>query len=255
MKKLVIISMLMVCIQFISAQKNDTIYYDMNWKGVSTKALATYKRIVYKSNDSQNMNSVKDFYITGELQSEGLIPVNIDKTDDKKSKFKGHQVTYYKSGKKKFEQYSNDSCQIEGVATFYYENGNTKEVDVYQNGEGQEATGFNESGVKLNTLKGTFKDGKLDDGVQTEYYENGIKKFEGPIKNGQYEGECIRYSENGLRQVKGNNKNSKWDGTCYQFNADGSYYIVEYVDGKSKDNCILVGVNGKRTKMKLNTKQ
>lgn len=125
---------------------------------------------------------------------------------------------------------------------------------VYQKGECQGATTYNENGLKLQTLKGIFKNGKFDDGVQTEYYENGIKKAEAIVKNGQSEGECTHYFENGLRQVKGTIKNGKWDGTYYQFNTDGSYCVLEYSDGKPNDNYYLVGINGKRTKMKYNTK-
>jgi antitoxin component YwqK of YwqJK toxin-antitoxin module len=204
MKKLFFISILTVSIQVAVAQKMDTIYYDANWKGVPVKTLASFMRIAHLSADSQ-LGTVKDFYITGELQTEGLIPVYIDKNDDKKSKFKGHVVSYYKSGKKQSEGFRNDSCQLEGVLT--------------------------------------------------EYYENGFKKVEEIFKNGQQDGEQTNYYDNGLRRSKGVVKNNKWVGTFYQFNVDGSYAILEYSDGKPKDNYILVGVNGKRTKMKFNTKQ
>jgi antitoxin component YwqK of YwqJK toxin-antitoxin module len=253
MKKLFIISILMVSMQVAVAQKIDTIYYDANWKGVPVKTLASFMRIAYLSGDSQ-FGTAKDFYITGELQTEGLIPVYIDKNDDLKSKFKGHTVSYYKSGKKQSEDFRNDSCQLEGESTYYYENGNIKAVNIFQGGKIQEATGFNEHGVKLSMNKGIFKNGKIDDGVHTEYYENGIKKSETTVKNGQSEGECTHYFENGLRRIKGTTKNGKWNGTYYQFNVDGSYCILEYSDGKPKDNYYLVHVNGTRTKMKFNTK-
>jgi len=213
-----------------NAQKIDTIYYDANWKGVPVKTLASFIRIAYLPGDSQ-FGTAKDFYITGELQTEGLIPVYIDKNDDLKSKFKGHTVSYYKSGKKQSEDFRNDSCQLEGEFTYYYENGNIKLVEICQKDVCQESTHYNENGVKLNTLKGTFKNGKFDNGVQTEYYENGLRRIKGTVKNG------------------------KWDGTYYQFNVDGSYAILEYSDGKPNDHYIFVGVNGKRTKMKYNTQQ
>lgn len=278
MKNLFIISILMVSMQTAVAQKIDTIYYDANWKGVPVKTLASFMRIAYLPGNSQ-LGTAKDFHITGELQTEGLIPVYIDKNDDLKSKFKGHTVNYYKSGKKRTEYYKNDSCQIEGErtdyyenglkkakgtykndklegeSTYYYENGNIKLVEVCQKDVCQESTNYNENGVKLNMLKGTFKNGKFDDGVQTEYYENGFKKVEEIIKNGQQDGEQTNYFENGLRKSKGVVKNGKWIGTFYQFNVDGSYCEFEYIDGQHKDNYILVSINGKRTKIKFNTKQ
>jgi len=157
MRKLVVISILICCIQFNSAQKNDTIYYDVNWKGVSTKEFASY---FYVLNESQKDQPTKEYYITGELYLEGIIPVNIDKNDANKSKFKGHLIGYYKSGKKKAEYYSNDSCKYEGTYTSYYESG-------------------------IRESKGTFKNGKLD-GTYYYFYENGNGYIEIEMKDGVY---------------------------------------------------------------------
>ncbi len=215
----------MICVQVVIAQKIDTTFYDANWKGVPTKAMASFMRIAI-TNDSQS-STIKDYYITGELQSEGLIPVYIDKNDDKKSKFKGHSTSYYKSGQKQSEYYKNDSCQFDGEAVSYHENGNPSYKIVYKDGVSQEETDYNERGLKITLLKGIIINGKFE-GERTEFHENGLRKNKGTIKDG------------------------KWEGTFYQFNVDGSYAELEYKDGQPKKDYILVGLNGKRTKMKLN---
>lgn len=101
----------MIEISSISGQtlKMDTLYYNSNWKGVHIKDLASYMRVVYYAPKGSNYNDVaKDFYITGELQGEG-VPVYIDKYDDSKSKWKGQTIAYYKSGKKASESNYTDS--------------------------------------------------------------------------------------------------------------------------------------------------
>ncbi|MGB4577446.1 MAG: hypothetical protein WBI06_11165, partial [Paludibacter sp.] len=65
MKKIFFLSILMVCTLAVYAQKNDTIYYDANWKGVATKELATYFLVIYNSSELQIGNTAKEFYITG----------------------------------------------------------------------------------------------------------------------------------------------------------------------------------------------
>lgn len=224
MRKYFVIGILIICMQSVATQNNDTIYYDTNWKGVQVKNLATFMRVVYSPMNYQNSKTVKDFYITGELQSEGYIPVYIDKLDDKKSKFKGHCITYYKSGQKQFDIYRNDSCQLEGELKSYYENGNLKRIVYLDHNLLPEAVDYDEKGIKLS--KGTIKDG-------------------------QFEGEFTNYYENGLRKSKGILKNGKWQGTFYQFNTDGSYTEIEMIDGECKNNYYtFVHVDGKRTKMK-----
>ena len=227
MKNLLAIGLLLISVQTVIAQKIDTIYYDANWKGVANKDLAYFIRIASKAaNDSHN-STFKDFYITGEHQTDEVIAIYIDKIDDAKSKVKGHISSYYKSGQKQYECTKNDSCQLEGEATSYYENGILKSKDLYKNGLLQELTIWNENGVKIRFLKG-------------------------PLVNGKFEGELTEFYENGLRKNKGIIKDGKFIGTFYQFNLDGSYCEIEYKDGQPKKDYILVGLNGKRTKMKLN---
>jgi len=277
MKKLFIISILVTSIIHVVAQKNDTIYYDS--KGVSNKTLASFMRVVYPTNGSAQGITFKDFFMTGELQTEGLTVINIDHKDTSKDKFKGHQINYYKSGQKQFEITRNDSCLFDGEYNEFYEDGKTKVKGIYKNSQlDGEYNEFNKDGTTK--VKGIYKNGKFD-GELTQYYENGNLKqvdvflnniiqestfydekglknamHKGTIINGLFNGEQTNYYENGLRKSKGIMKNGKWDGLFYQFNVDGSYAEVEMKEGVRKnDYFYFYHIDGKKTKMKNTDKQ
>lgn len=76
----------------------DTLYYDKEWKVVGNKVFAEYYRVYPVIDDSVSRKPFRDYYITGELQSEGGF-ITIDRYDDSKSVFDGDWTSYYKSGK------------------------------------------------------------------------------------------------------------------------------------------------------------
>ena len=122
----------------------DTLYYDKDWKGCE-KTFATYYRIYALSTDNNLKKKFRDYYITGELQSEGEY-ISIDKFDDSKSVFDGEFVVYYKSGE----------IELKGNRI------NGKKEGEY--------TKYKEDGLIL--LHANFKDDKLH-GIYTEFSEDG----------------------------------------------------------------------------------
>lgn len=122
----------------------DTIYYDKDWKGVSHKAFATYYRVA-EVNPTKTSKAFRDYYITGEIQSEGNY-ISIDRNDDSNSVFDGKWTTYYKSGKVEQTGYRKNGV-AEGDYTVYYENGLVKSHDYLINGKSNGIlTRFNEEG-------------------------------------------------------------------------------------------------------------
>lgn len=122
----------------------DTLYYDKDWKGCE-KTFATYYRIYTSSTNNNLKKKYRDYYITGELQSEGEY-ISIDKYDDSKSVFDGEFINYYKSGK--IEQKGNRTKgKQEGEYIKYAENG-------------------------LILLHANYKDDKLH-GIYTKFSEDG----------------------------------------------------------------------------------
>ena len=144
-KSIALIFGLSVAISSIGQVKTDTLYYDKNWKGVESKTFATYFRVIMNSENSTFQKQFRDFYITGELQSEGGY-ISIDKYDDSQSVFDGEWINYYMSGKIEQKGY-----KIKGK----------------QEGE---YTRYNEDG--LVQLHAYFKDDELH-GIYTEFSEDG----------------------------------------------------------------------------------
>ena len=131
----------------ICAQKNslDTLYYDKDWKIVSNKAFATFYRVLDLSDKSSSRKPFRDYYITGELQSEGGY-ISLDQTNDKNSIFDGEWVNYYKSGKIEEKGFRSNNID-QGEHTQYYENGLVKMHVTMVNGkENGILSLFNESG-------------------------------------------------------------------------------------------------------------
>ena len=123
----------------------DTLYYDKDWKGVSSSAFATFYRIYDANDNSELKKHFRDYYITGELQSEGSY-ISIDKFDDSKSVFDGEFTNYYKNGKVEIKGYRNKGIH-EGEYTEYYENGLVKMHAIFKNGKPNGIlTQFNEQG-------------------------------------------------------------------------------------------------------------
>ena len=148
MKRFIVTSVLAQLVAILSysqSVKLDTIYYDKDWKGVSSAAFASFYRI-YDANDKSELKKhFRDYYITGELQSEGGY-ISIDKYDDSKSVFDGEWTNYFKSGKVEQKGYRNRGIE-EGEYTAYYENGLVKMHAVMKNGKANGIlTQFNEEG-------------------------------------------------------------------------------------------------------------
>lgn len=99
----------------------DTLYYDKEWKVVGNKVFAEYYRVYPVIDDSVSRKPFRDYYITGELQSEGGF-ITIDRYDDSKSVFDGDWTSYYKSGKIE-QQGTRARGKQEGEYIRYAENG------------------------------------------------------------------------------------------------------------------------------------
>lgn len=160
------------------AQSNgvvDTIFYTSDWSIAPTEEFATYKRIIFTSNDSTKFkNMYRDFYTSnGSLYSEGSFS----------SKSSGGRLV------------------LNGNCTKYYKNGNTKERCVYQNGVyNGEYTSFYENGYLEKQC--IYKNGKID-GIMNKFdkdstYCTQIKYSNGEISLPYYtvsnrQGLCSRY--------------------------------------------------------------
>lgn len=108
-----------------------TEYFDENWNRCEAKNASYYRLITYLSAHTPK-GVVKDYYITGELQSEQY-PVYIDYEDDSHSFLEGEQTFYHKNGQiERKQQYYNN--RLNGPSVSYYEDGTKKGEIVYNYG-------------------------------------------------------------------------------------------------------------------------
>lgn len=137
-------------------------YFDENWNRCQPNQAAFYRLVTYEA-PNRPKGVVKDFYITGELQSEQY-PVYIDYDDDSRSFLEGEQTLYHKNGKVEIkQQFYND--QLNGPVITYYESGAVASEQEFVHG--------------------------VRHGDAIEYYENGkiatVRKFEnGQLHNNKY---------------------------------------------------------------------
>jgi antitoxin component YwqK of YwqJK toxin-antitoxin module len=183
----------MVGVNFVSAQKVDTLFYDKNWKGVEIKQFASFVRYALYPKDVNARKLCRDYYVTGELQGESGF-ISIDKNDDSKSVFDGEVIVYFKDGKK-----SEVGKVLNGVPygkyIMYYENGKKKSEGNFEKGVPQGGfIMYYENGKKK--VEGNYDNGKLD-GLKIVYFENGNKQLESIYKNNMENGKFISYKENG----------------------------------------------------------
>ena len=147
-----------------------TEYFDEDWNRCPPQQASFYRLVTYKAPNRPD-GIVKDYYMTGELQSEQY-PVFIDYADDSRTFLEGEQVFYYKNGKiKSKQQYYNN--QLNGPLYQYYENGALASCTMFSLG--------------------------VPHGDAIEYYVNGevatVRKFEnGQLHNNKY----LHISEDGM---------------------------------------------------------
>lgn len=134
------------------SQKTDTIYYNANWKK-TTKPYAHFFRPIPQQN-KDSLFLIKDYYINGTLQMEGL------STSDTKDIFKGKVTWYTKNGTKSITRnYING--KLEGNVISYFKDGTVKTSGTYTNNTYH-------NGTFIYTCDCPFKVSKYKNGSITE---------------------------------------------------------------------------------------
>ncbi len=151
--------MLLLCLTSVRviAQDTDILFYDKDWKGVSSKAFAAFYRVLPKKRNNNLHKPFRDYYITGELQAEGGF-ISLDEKDDKKSVFDGDWTTYYRNGKVEQKGHRDN-----GV-------------------EQGEYVKYGEKGLIL--IRAMLKNGKPD-GIYTQFNEDGSLCMQMEYQNGE----------------------------------------------------------------------
>ena len=147
-----------------------TEYFDDKWNRCQQKEASYYRLVTYES-DNKPKGVVKDFYISGQLQSE-FTAVYLDYDDEGKNFHEGEATWYFKNGKIEQKRYYFNN-KINGKNTFYYDNGQMAQ--------------------EINYSLGVY------DGLYQQWYKTGKLKISAYYETGRLvENKYIEYDENGL---------------------------------------------------------
>lgn len=98
MKQILLLRLLTASNDVLAQERIDTLYYNRSGSVVPSPAFAEYYRIALYPADSAGSKMFRDFYISGELRTEGHFQT-IDTLDDRRTVFDGKIVSYFKNGR------------------------------------------------------------------------------------------------------------------------------------------------------------
>jgi antitoxin component YwqK of YwqJK toxin-antitoxin module len=221
--------------------KRVTEYFDGNWNRCKQKEAAYYRLITYKSANIPD-GIVKDYYISGQLQSE-FTAVYLDYDDEGKSFHEGEATWYHENGKIEQKRYYYNN-KPNGKNTFYYDNEQIESEANYNEGvlEGEYKQWYKTGKLKLVAF---YKKGVLLENKYIEYDENGVgaivynENFYQNNSNWEssYEGsKSLITGENQLEFIVSSD-NTTIRGSYISLDQNSDYSIESIVQKKSgKDN-------------------
>ena len=147
-----------------------TEYFDENWNRCKQKDAAYFRLVTYES-ENKPKGVIKDFFITGQLQSE-FTAVYLDYDDEGKNFHEGEANWYFKNGKIEQKRFYYNN-KINGKNTFYYDNGQIAQEANYIRGRlnGNYLQWYKTGKPKISAI---YKDGVLLDNKFNEFDENGL---------------------------------------------------------------------------------
>lgn len=185
MKQILLLILLTASNDVLAQERIDTLYYNRSGSVVPSPAFAEYYRIALYPADSAGSKMFRDFYISGELRTEGHFQT-IDTLDDRRTVFDGKIVSYFKNGRISEKSYYSGGL-LEGEYLQYDENGMLKTRASYARGE---LSGTYETyGEDGSYLKMEYQAGK----PIHDYYL--LADGEGHFIQGPY---CGRYDDMGI---------------------------------------------------------
>lgn len=193
--------------------QQDTTYLNHSWTPTS-KDSASYYRLLIPDESSSNKVIVRDYYISGTLQMDGFFKNSAEQILD------GICTFYFENGQKSSQGYYQNNMKF-GTWKFWYKNGQLKEVKRYGN--------------KVNSPYEEY------DGIATYNYWDSLGNQ--MVKNGTGHYTC--FYENDTLASMGSFKYEAKVGTWKGFYEDGSpRYLEEYKSSGKLSNGISYHKNG-----------
>lgn len=214
-----------------------TEYFDDKWNRCKQKDASYYRLVTYQS-DNQPKGVVKDFYISGQLQSE-FTAVFLDYDDKGKNFHEGEATWYFKNGKIEQKRYYYNN-KINGKNTFYFDNGQIAQEANYERGV---YNGLYQQWYKTGKPKITafYERGSLIDNKYIEYDENGLgalvynENFRANKDNweAKLEGNSSQLTNDGKVSLYLSNDNITSRYSYITLNQNSSYSIESIIQKKS----------------------
>lgn len=218
----------------ILAQK--TTYFDSDWNETNKENASFYRT----TNKTGNLFLIKDFFITGELQYEG-----VSKTETEPFFYEGTSK-WYSQDQTVMQEVNFKNNQRHGKHLIYYSSGTKKSESTYHEdqAEGLYRDYFPSGEVQS---EGTFKNNSLH-GKYTRYSSEGVKSKEIDFVDGLMNGSYVLYNSDGKIFNKGTTRNGFKEGTCYDYYYSGELRQKYTIKNKLLDGDFIVfNTNGDTT--------
>ncbi len=251
MRKIFLLGFCFLCCGTAFAQKKqlasvkiDTIYYDKEWKAAQSPLFADFYRLaMYDSKNPQAGYKIRDYFITGELQGEGMC-THLGTNNDNETKWEGKVITYFKNGKLSSEATYKNGL-LEGESIRYYENGLIETKIPFKNNKiDGTALIFTDNGAKCKRIEYVNGELKYDyyevidhNGNYSKFYhkDDKVKWTSPPIEDKQIaysNGKKIYYYENNGLTISVHMAPSNDYGKYLKFNVVVANNSCEAVDVK-----------------------
>lgn len=209
-----------------------TLFFDEDWKRVESPAEAAYFRIIHYK-DGRPAGIVRDYYLSGVLQWEGLIVIEEGDISH------GHVVYYHPNGRKSSEGEKVYDIP-EGEWTSWYPDGRLLSKGSYSNGQRYgtwihsfESNTFAIGSYLLDRAEGEWIYYQLDSTISEKgMYRNGLREgvwyirgkedgwIEAMYATGKMNGLCTIYHASGAKAAEGPMIEEKKHGTWTYWNSD-----------------------------------
>ena len=227
--------------------EQNTEYFDENWNRCEAKKAIYYRLITYEA-ENKPKGKIRDYYISGQLQSE-FYSTYLDYDDEGKTFHVGDGIWYYKNGSIE-QKRSYSQNRLTGKQTFWYDNGQKASEANYDVGvlNGYYYQWYPSGKMKLKAL---YEKGKLADERYLEFDEAGLSATvykEIFLKNKQKWEVKTDGSESTIDAVQNivllkNREKSVTSRFGYiNFNQSGSYSIEGIIDRVDVDKNIGTGL-------------
>ena len=220
----------LVLVMFFSSEtlySQDTVYFDSNWE-ITNKHDSEFYRIIKKKNNAYH---IKDHYKSGKIQFEGISLVK-----DEPLSLEGLAIWYYENGNISEKGYFKNNLPNDSLISYYSE-GQIKSIAIHKSGLliGKYIEYFPDGSIAFSS---NYNDGKLN-GMLIKYKKPDQIDYKAEFRDDEMHGIYEFYNSKNVLENKGNTFNGVKNGLCQDYYYGGELRHVYTVhDNKLEGNYI-----------------